>query len=216
MLIDSSSIITDPSQTLGSKYEFCFSDDDDLFRLVKDMPKGHHLRSLFDNNKFCSFDMAALNERINFTNRVFFMLPAFVRSVLALYVQEKANQIYWLSEPIFFDSPQVYYYRQGLAKPLANTINAFAVTKLEMSLYNYMFDFGLTEISAKYVNIQIYTNLHEFIANFTVVHGVAIASLRLCFEFLLSCNLLVLFVFLARKSLRRFGKRLKKRTIAFR
>ena len=80
------------------------------------------------------------------------------------------------------------------------------MTKLETSLGNYVFDLTLIVLEARYMNIQIFSELNDFLKSYTVFHSIAIASFRTCFEFLLSCQILALFLFLTKKTLTRLRR----------
>ena len=78
------------------------------------MPENHLLKLLVEKNKNCIIDLSMLSRRIDLTNRAIFVNPLYIRSILSLYVKEKADAIYWLSKPMLFDSQLVYYHRVGL------------------------------------------------------------------------------------------------------
>lgn len=107
-LIDSSQIITNPTQLLSSQYEFCFFRDDDLYRLMKRMPERSIFRQLYDRRKpedHCTIDLGKLNERIDFTNRAFFINPRFVRSILSIYGKEKEQVGYSIQLGVLAATP---------------------------------------------------------------------------------------------------------------
>ena len=201
LLIDTSEIITNPRQLLDSRYEFCFYGDDDFLRIIKEMPNTNILKLLIEKYKDCVVDVTVLNQRLDLTNRAFFINPAYIRAILSLYVEEKPNVNYWMSEPIFFDSQMIYYYRTELTESQINSINDFATNKLERSLFNYVFDFPFIELAGKNVNLRIFSDLNEFIEEFTVFSGITLRSLRMCFGVLVFCELLVFFLFLCSKAL---------------
>lgn len=170
------------------------------FCVIKDMPKNHLLRRVIEKNADCAIDMTSISERIDLTNRAIFLSPSFIRTVLSLYIKEKTDVIYWMSAPVFFNNPLVFYYRIGLTKSQIKTINHFASIKLEQCLVNYMFDFALLSLEGKNVNLRIFSDIHEFIQTFTVFRGITLRSLRLCFLILLFCELLFFILFLCSKT----------------
>ena len=198
VLIDRSSIITDLDQLFESKFEFCYSVDDDVLRL----PENHRLRRLIEKNKNCFFDLSARLEPLDLTNRAFFVNPKFIRSILSVYIKEKADAIYWISAPVFFDSQLVFYYRVGLTGSQIKSIDNFAQFRLESGLYSYMYDFALIELERRNgKNLQIFNDLNEFLETFTVFGAITLSSLKACFCILLLCELLVFFLFLCSKTL---------------
>lgn len=199
-LIDSSSIITNPSKMLNSKYEFCYSHDDDIRRAVKDYPDNHFLKRVIEKNKDCILDLSALKELPDLTNRAFFVSPKFIRSILSLYIKEKADAIYWMSQPIFFDNPLVIYYRVGLTGSQIESINKYSSSSLECGLHSYVFNLALIALEGKNVNLRIFNDMQEFIETFTVFGAITLSSLRVCFGILVFCELLVLSLFLCSKA----------------
>lgn len=175
--------------------------------MVREMPENYPLKRLMKKNKNCIFDISALGERLDLTNRAMFVYPELIRSVLSLYIKEKPDVIYWLSQPVFFDDPLVFYYRAGLSKSQTKSIQDFAAKKLEGSLYNHMFDLSVLAMEGKSVNIRIFNDLNEFIETFTVFKEITLGSLRNCFAILLFCELLVFFLFVCAKTLHYLKRR---------
>ena len=98
VLIDSSRIITTPIDLLNSKFEFCFFSEDKMFRLIPSMPEGSTFRRLYEKRQpqdHCVLDLSKLKERVDFTNRGFFVNKLFVRSALSVFGKEKEGAIYW-------------------------------------------------------------------------------------------------------------------------
>lgn len=165
------------------------------------MPENHLLKRVIEKSVNCAVDISVLTERIDLTNRAIFLNPVYVRTVLSLYVQEKADAIYWMSAPIFFDSQLVFYYRTGLTESQVKAINRVAMAKLENSLHNYFYDLALIELEGKNVNLHVFTDLNEFIQRFTFFSEITLSSLRACFVILLLCELLVFILFLFSRTL---------------
>ena len=195
VVLDSSSIITNLDKLLESKFQFCYSVDDDLLRL----PENNRLRRVLEKNKDCAMDLSKNFKPFDLANRAFFVDHPLIRFSLSILLKEKADAIYWASEPIFFDNPMVFYYRVGLAESQIKSINYFVFMIFEGWLYNYLRDFPTLEMSRK--NLQIFSDLSEVLETFTVFGAITISSLRMSFFILLFCQILVLSLFLCSKAL---------------
>ena len=79
VLIDSSMIITELRQLLGSKYRFCFFHDSDFDRVVKDTPKTDVLRQLYEQHA-CKLTLSTI-EQIDFTHKAILIDPIVARAV---------------------------------------------------------------------------------------------------------------------------------------
>ena len=197
VVIDSSSIITNLDKLLESKFEFCYSVDDEILRL----PENNPLRRVLEKNKGCVGDLSVGVEPIDLTNRAFFMDPPFIHSMLAVCIKEKADAIYWASEPVFLDNPMVFYYRVGLAESQIKSINLHSSTRFENGLYYYLWNFVLIALERNNLNLQMFGDLQIFIETFSVFGAITISSLRMSFFILLFCQILVLSLFLCSKAL---------------
>lgn len=196
-LIDSSSIITSADQLLTTKFEFCFSKDH-LVRM-NDMPGYHLLRRVVEKNKNCVLDEFEFDQRIDFTNRAMLVNPPFIRTLLSLLIKknEKADVVYWMSQPVLYDQ-LVFYYRAGLTESQIKSIRQFSTSKLEKSLNNFLFDMPVLALEGKHVNVRVFSDLEQFIESYTVFREITLSSLSRCFCILLFCELLAFSLFLCR------------------
>ena len=79
VLTDSSMIITDLKQIPGSKYRFCYFADSDIYRVVKNFPKDHIFRVLFEKHA-CELKLS-FTEPIDFTHKAVLIDPVVARTV---------------------------------------------------------------------------------------------------------------------------------------
>ena len=140
------------------------------------------------------------------------MKPEIFRTYLALYVKENKNAIYWLSQANIFEHLLVHYYRTGLSRPQVQVIDEYALARIEQGLQHYFLDFGLVLMESKLLKLKVFSNLHEFVNNYTVFRDITLDSLAIAFKALLFGQLIVFLLFLCRRLwkfclfYRRFGR----------
>ena len=103
------------------------------------MSERNVLRRLYEEQKICVMDPR--KEQIDFTNKATLIDKIYLRTVLAIYFQEKENAKYW-SQPVpDRDHLLVNYLSTRLSRSQSNLINKFVLAKFESGLHHYITDF---------------------------------------------------------------------------
>lgn len=225
--------MTSLEKLLDSDYRFCLFSDSDFFRVVNDYDETNTLRRLYEKHRDCLFDISNMKEQFKFTNKATLINPIFLRTVLALYMKEKEEAKYWSHPaPGLPDYILVHYLSNKLTRKQSNLVNAYVVHSMYSSnsrldftimfmisgnlihrltlsffLTNLNFNFRLIQLEGRFVNMQIYSDLNEFIETHSVFNDLTINSLRVSFAVLLLSELVALFLFLSRFSILKRSKK---------
>ena len=79
----------------------------------------------------------------------------------------------------------------------------FILAKFEAGLHHYVYDLSLIQLEGRFVNMQIYSDLNEFIEIHSAFNDLTLTSLRVSFGALLLCEMLAIFLFLSRRPFKR-------------